>query len=161
MESQRIEFTLEEDKLGLMLVRWRTDATTRWTRPRLWCCHSLTVSASSSEATIFQLPPFFSRVFCNWAARGSLLETNIRFVLHFTTAFRVFNVFSQLSQTRVKAFSGGAKQNRTGNFHRWNASRMRRELTRALISQSVQAHYAGRQHWNPHQYQTCSLLAYV
>ena len=120
----------------------------------------VTVSASSSEVAIFQLPRLFSRIVCNWAARGSLLETITRFVLHFTAAFRVFKVISQLWQTRVKSFSRGAKQNRAANFHRWNASRMRRELTRALISQSALAHSLGR-HWNPHQYQTWRLCRMI
>ena len=61
--------------------RWRasvsnlTDATS---------CHSLTLTAaSSSVAATFQLPRFFSRVVCNWAAWGSLLETFTRVVLYF------------------------------------------------------------------------------
>ena len=44
---------------------------------------TLTASASSSVAATFQLPHFFSRVVCNWAARGSLLETFTRVVLYF------------------------------------------------------------------------------
>ena len=95
--------------------------------PRLGC-HSTrrTRSASSSAPATFQLPRFFSRVVCNWAARGSLLETLLA-----CSSFlpRVFEVISQLSHTCVKAFSRGGKH-RPGNSHwqistEWNASRMR------------------------------------
>ena len=47
----------------------------------------------------------------------------------FTAAFQAFEVISQLSHTRVKGFSRGAKH-RAGNFHR--SLRTCVELTRAL-----------------------------
>ena len=61
----------------------------------------------------------------------------------FTAVFRAFEVILQLSYTCVKAFSRGGKRysakHRSGNFHRWNASRMRRTNTCASTPISASA----------------------
>ena len=100
MESQRIEFTFEQYPLLNMGTLYTIEATISLTRPRqariaprLGChsTHSLRVtqtqSASSSALAIFQLPRFFSRVVCNWAARGTLLETLLALFFIFTACF--------------------------------------------------------------------------
>ena len=118
--------------------------------PRLGCqCHSaqsVTQSASSSAPGTFQLPSFFSRVVCNWAARGSLLETLLA-----CSSFlpRVFEVISQLSHTCVKELSRGDKH-RPGNSH-WristerDASRMR--WTGTCDPRPISASAVRHDHW--------------
>ena len=104
-----------------MLVRC-TDATRSWTG---WARSQAGLSLRMKVGGVnIQLPHFFSCIVYNWAA----LETFTCFVLHFIAAFRVCEVISQLSHTCVKAFSRVGKHI-AGNFHRWNAARMRRTNT--------------------------------
>ena len=113
-------------------MRGPTDATS---------CHSLTLtaSASSSVAATFQLPRFFSRVVCNWAARGSLLETFTRVVLYF---YRGIFFILQLSYTCVKAFQRGGKRHR-GIRNRVLTNQRDRSYVYAAVSLAAGAHFVG------------------
>ena len=141
MESHRIEFTLEEDPLKRYRV---TDAGPNRR-------HKLSLTDTNCVSVKFGGRNISIAVVCNWAARGSLLETFTRVVLYFTAAFRVFEVISQLPYTCVKAFSRGGKRQgiSTGEMHRACV-----ELTRALLGQSAQPHSVNL---NPHPYQTLRL----
>ena len=129
MESQRIEFTLEDDPLKTVSSNRRGAQKTphvvthwHWLRrrqvqwPQHFNCHA---SFPASFATALHEEAY-------WKHLPALF-----FI--FTAAFRVFKVISQLSYTCVKAFPRGGKRysakHRAGNFHRWNASRMRRTNT--------------------------------
>ena len=112
------------------------DATISWTRPRLRShpvparlgCHS-THSVGEPLTQTRSASSYFSRVVCNWAARGRLLETLLALFFIFTACFWSYYFAVIAHVTCVKAFSRGGKH-RPGKFHwristGWNASRMR------------------------------------
>ena len=130
MESQRIEFTLEEDPLKRYPVanrcgaqqtpqvithwHWLCQRQVRW--PQHFNCHA---SFPASFATELHEEAYWKHL------------PTLFFI--FTAAFLFFEVMLLLSYTCVKAVSRVGKwystKHRAGNFHRWNASRMRRTNT--------------------------------
>ena len=131
MESQRIEFTLEEDPLK----RYRVTNAGPNRRHKLSLTDTDCVSIKFGGRNISMACSHtsFPASFATELHEEAYWKHLPALFFIFTAAFRFFEVISQLSYTWVKAFSRRGKRysakHRAGNFHRGNASHMRRTNT--------------------------------